>query len=68
MSIYEKEMMVVVYAVQKWSPYLIGRHFKISDHLGLKHMLDQHISTPMQQKWLSKMIGYDFKIHHSSGK
>ena len=31
-------------------------------------MLDQRISTPMQQKWLSKLIGYDFEIHHKSGK
>ena len=48
MSIYEKEMMVVVYAVKKWSPYLIGRHFKIyTDHFSLKNMLDQRISTPI---------------------
>ena len=58
----------MVYAVKKWSPYLIGRYFKIYiDHFSLKHMLDQRISTHMQQKWLSKMIGYDFKIHHRSG-
>ena len=31
-------------------------------------MLDQRISTPMQEKWLSKLIGYDFEIHHRSGK
>ena len=69
MSIYEKEMMAVVYAVQKWSPYLIGRCFKIyTDHFNLKYMLDQLIFTPVQQKWLSKLIGYDFEIHHRSGK
>ena len=69
MPIYEKEMMAVVYAVQKWHPYLIGRHFKIyTDHFSLKYMLNQCISTPMQQKWLSKLIGNDFEIHHRSGK
>ena len=69
MSIYEKEMMVVVYPVQKWSPYLIGRHFKIYiDHFSLKYMMDQRISTLREQKWLSKLIDYDFEIHHRSGK
>ena len=69
MSIYEKEMMIVVYAVKKWHPYLIGSHFKIYiDHFNLKYMLDQLISTHMQQKLLSKLIGYDFEIHHRSGK
>ena len=69
MSIYEKEMMAVVYAVPKWHPYLIGRHFKIyTDHFSLKYMLDQCISNPMQKKWLSKLIGNDFEIHHRSGK
>ena len=59
----------MVYEVKKWRPYLIGRHFKIyTDHFSLKYMLDQHISTPMQQKLLSKLIGYDFEIHHRSGK
>ena len=31
-------------------------------------MLDQRISTPMQQKCLSKLIGYDFEVYHRSGK
>ena len=31
-------------------------------------MLDQRISTPMQQKWLSKLICYDFEVYHRSGK
>lgn len=31
-------------------------------------MLEQHISILMQQKWLSKLIGYDFEICFRSGK
>jgi hypothetical protein len=27
--IYEKEMLAILHAVQKWCPYLIGRHFKV---------------------------------------
>ena len=69
MSVYEKYMIAVVYAIKKWCSYLIGRHFKIyTNHLSLKYMLEQHISIPMQQKWLSKLIGYDFEICFRSGK
>ncbi|KAK9175296.1 hypothetical protein WN944_027302 [Citrus x changshan-huyou] len=69
LSAYEKEMLAVVFAVQKWRPYLLGKHFKvITDHFSLKYMLEQRISTPMQQKWLTKLIGYDFEIIFRSGR
>lgn len=38
---YDKEMYVVVSAVQKWRTYLLGRHFKIlTDHQSLKYFHD----------------------------
>lgn len=69
LSAYEKEMLAAVIAVQKWRPYLVGRHFKIiTDHFSLKYLLVQRISTPMQQKWLTKLAGYDYEIIYRSGK
>ncbi|KAF8413570.1 hypothetical protein HHK36_001561 [Tetracentron sinense] len=66
-STYEKELLAVVFAVTKWRPYLIGRHFKIkTDHLSLK--LQQRITTPLQHKWLTKLMGYDFDLNYRSGK
>ncbi|KAF8388527.1 hypothetical protein HHK36_027202 [Tetracentron sinense] len=33
LSIYDKEMLAILFAVQKWRPYLLVRHFKIyTDH------------------------------------
>lgn len=33
LSVYDKEMMTVVFAVQHWRPYLLGKHFQIyTDH------------------------------------
>ena len=44
---YDKEMMVIFHAVQKWKPYLLGNHFYIkSDHQSLKYFLEKWVSSP----------------------
>lgn len=49
LSVYDKEMLAVVFAVQKWRPYLIGQHFKIlMDHQTLQYFLDQRITMSTQ--------------------
>lgn len=52
-SIYEREMLAIVIAVQKCRRYLIRRHFKIkTDHQSLKYLMEQRVSIPSQQKWI----------------
>jgi hypothetical protein len=59
--IYEKEMMAILHALKKWRPYLIGRHSKVkTDHDSLKYFLEQRLSLEEQQKWVTKILGYDF--------
>lgn len=42
LSTYEKELMVVVYVVQKWRHYLLEHKFIIkTDHQSFKYLLDQ---------------------------
>ncbi|KAK9913983.1 hypothetical protein M0R45_037782 [Rubus argutus] len=68
LSVYEKEMLAILFAIDKWRPYLLGQHFTIlTDHQTLKHLLDQRISTPAQHKWLAKLLGYDYKIEYRPG-
>lgn len=58
LSTYEKELLAVIHAVQKWRYYLLDRHFGIkTDHL--KHLLENKVNTSFQQRWLSKLLGYD---------
>ncbi|GJY62375.1 putative mitochondrial protein [Tanacetum coccineum] len=68
MSTYEKELLALVQALEKWIGYLFDRHFKIkTDHISLKYLVDQRMSTPTQLKWLPKLIGFDFEIVYKKG-
>jgi hypothetical protein len=67
--IYEREMMAMLHALKKWCPYLIGRHFTVKiDHVSLKYFLEKRISLEEQQKWVTKILGYDFEIVYKKGK
>nr|XP_027118736.1 uncharacterized protein LOC113735978 [Coffea arabica] len=69
LSIYEKELLALVTAVTKWRHYLEGHHFIIhTDNQSLKYLLDQRITTPLQQKWLTKLLGLSYEIHYKKGK
>lgn len=69
LSVYEKELLAILFAVQKWEQYLMGSHFLIrDDQKSLKWLLQQKISTPFQQFWLSKLMGFDYEIQYKSGK
>jgi hypothetical protein len=68
-SIYEKEMLDILHDVDLWHPYLLGQWFQIKkDHQSLKYFLEQHISSPEQQKWVTKLFGYDYEIIYKKGK
>jgi hypothetical protein len=68
MSTYEKELFALVSAIQKWRPYLLGQSFVVkTDQQSLKILLQQKVGTPFQQKWISKLLGYDFVVEYKKG-
>lgn len=68
MYTYEKELMDVVTAVKKWAPYLMDKHFFIkTDHYALKFLTDQKVSNLLQQRWISKLLGYNYTIVYRKG-
>ncbi|GKC19565.1 ty3-gypsy retrotransposon protein, partial [Tanacetum coccineum] len=65
---YQKELFVIVEVVYKWHQYLLGRWFTIhSDHRSIKELMQQVIQTPLQQKHVRKLMGFDFVIEYKPG-
>ncbi|KAF3650371.1 putative protein-like [Capsicum annuum] len=62
-SVYEKKYMVVLAAINKWRHYVQGNYFIIkTDHFSLKYLIEQKITTAIQQKGLTKLLGLDYEI------
>ncbi|KAL4018088.1 hypothetical protein IC575_021678 [Cucumis melo] len=66
--VYERELMVVVLAVQKWRPYLLGAKFIVrTNQRSLKFLLEQRVIQSQYQKWIAKLFGYSFEVVYKPG-
>ncbi|GAA0164062.1 hypothetical protein LIER_39712 [Lithospermum erythrorhizon] len=61
--------MAIILAITKWKHYLLGSRFIIkTDQKALKHLLEQKITTYLQQKVVTKLLGLDYIIQYKQGK
>jgi hypothetical protein len=68
-STYVRELYALTESIKRWRQYLLGSTFKIfTDQKSLKCLMTQTIQTPEQQKWLTKLVGYNYEIHYKPGK
>ncbi|KAE8727404.1 hypothetical protein F3Y22_tig00005459pilonHSYRG00018 [Hibiscus syriacus] len=69
LSIYEREYLAILMAVSKWRHYLESNPFIIkTDHEPLKYLLEQKLTTAIQKKGLTKLLGLDYSIQYRKGK
>ena len=60
--------MAIVLAVEKWWHYLLGHRFIVYiDQKALRHILEQRKILSGIQKWVMKLIGFDFEIFYRAG-
>jgi hypothetical protein len=68
LSVYEKEYLAILLAVQQWRSYLqVGEFVIKTDHKSLTHLTDQRLHTEWQQKALTKMMGLQYKVIYKKG-
>lgn len=68
LSTYEKECLAILLAVDHWRSYLMQSEFLIkTDQKSLIHLDDQRLTTPWQQKALTKLMGLQYKLCYKKG-
>lgn len=68
LSTYEKESLAILLAVEKWKAYLLPTEFIIHiDQRSLVHLQDQKLNTYWQQKAMTKLMWFQYKILYKKG-
>jgi hypothetical protein len=65
----EQEILAIVKALRHWSSYQHGQIFILqTDLASLQCLTTKDHLTPRPVRWLERLIDFDFKIFHISGK
>ena len=64
----EKELLVVVYALKKFWPYILGSKIIIyTDHAALKYLLSKKEAKPRLIRWVLLLQEFDLEIKEKKG-
>lgn len=68
LSIYEKEFLALILAVERWRPYLQRGEFVVkTDHHSLSFLERQELQSPLQRKAMAWLMGLQFRIEYRQG-
>jgi predicted aspartyl protease len=68
-STIERELLAIIYAVDKFRYYLYGKKFKIiTDHNPLVYLNNITLSSERLTRWRLRLSEYDFEIEYRKGK
>ena len=63
-----KEMLAIVFALEKFRPYLVGSRVVIfTDHAAIKHLLTKAKSKPRLIRWVLLILEFDIVIKDKKG-
>ena len=69
LSIYEKEFLALIMAVNKWRQYLQHQQFVIrTDHKSLTYLTEQNLHSNMQRRAMHRLMGLQFQVVYRQGK
>jgi hypothetical protein len=69
LSIYDKECLAILLAIEKWKSYLQHAPFVIhTDQRSLIHLGEHKFNTKIQQKAFFRLLGLQYKIIYKKGK
>ena len=67
--VHDKEMCAIMHALDRWRPFLLGRHFKVyTDHRSLVYFKTQPNLSQRQLRWMERAADYDCEILYKPGK